>query len=76
MRQSRFWNGKAFRNSPRATMISARRTTFAVKAPGESPRASLLPSDSGIATPTMNRNAGNTRSVGVNPCQGACRRGG
>jgi hypothetical protein len=43
-------------------------------------KAALLPASNfgitkAIALPTANKKKGNTKSVGVTPCQGACLRG-
>src|SRR5439155_18815956 len=56
-------------------MITARRTILVTRGPRPSPVSRRRPSPSGIATPTMNRKKGKIRSVGVQPCQSACRSG-
>ena len=40
------------------------------------PASRLFPSENGIATPTISRKKGKTRSVGVHPCHFACWSGG
>ena len=64
-RRSRLNMGKAAMNSPSPKRMRERRTTWRNRSLRESPRASRLPKEKGMATPTMNRKKGKTRSVGV-----------
>ena len=68
-----FTNGHQLRKRPikkmRAVLFN---TFFQNKA---SPPASSFGITKAIALPTANKKNGNTRSVGVNPCQGACSSG-
>ena len=48
-------------------------STFLKKAP--EPNSRYLSNEKLMALPTANKNDGNTRSVGVKPCQVACSRG-
>jgi hypothetical protein len=54
-------------------MRSDRLITFFQKT--DSPAASSLGKTKAMALPTANKKNGNTRSVGVTPCQGACSSG-
>ncbi len=71
---SHFINGHQFRNRPIKNMIRLLLMIFLQNT--ASPAASSLGITNDIALPTANKKKGNTRSVGVNPCQGACLRGG
>ena len=63
------------RISPNSVSTIARRTTWANNPSRLAPAATRRSNENVIATPTMNRNAGNTRSVGVHPFHSACRNG-
>ena len=65
--------GHQFRNSPMRNISIDRVITFLQKT--ASPAASSRGITKAMALPTANRKKGNTRSVGVKPCQGACSRG-
>src|ERR1700693_4531949 len=65
----------ACKRSPRAKMITERRQILSRTRPRGSPAARRRARAKGIATPTMNRKKGKIRSVGVQPCQSACRSG-
>ena len=55
--------------------ISVRRTTLPRSLAGKTPCSMRRERAYAIATPTMKRKKGNIKSVGVHPCQGACRSG-
>jgi len=65
--------GHQLRNSPIKKMRAERFSTFLQKIVG--PACSNLGIIKAMALPTAKRKKGNTRSVGVNPCQGACSNG-
>ena len=67
-------NGLKFNNTPMAKMSTVRLATLRQK-------AAVLPlckpgMASASALPTANKKKGKTRSVGVQPCHGACAKGG
>jgi purine nucleoside permease len=68
-----FTNGLQFKNKPMAKMRMVLLTTFKKNAV---PFSSNLGITKAIALPTAKRKKGNTKSVGVHPCQGACSNGG
>jgi hypothetical protein len=69
-----FTNGLQFKNNPITKMRMVLLTTFLKK--NAVPFSSNLGITKAIALPTAKRKKGNTKSVGVHPCQGACSNGG
>ncbi len=69
-----FINGNQFKNKPIQKMSRVRLITFCQKT--LSPAASNLGITKAMALPTANKKNGNTKSVGVQPCQLACSSGG
>jgi hypothetical protein len=67
--------GIAWSSNPRVNTTAARRTTLPTRLPRGSEASRRGPRARGMATPTMNRKNGKMRSVGVQPCQSAWRRG-
>lgn len=57
-------------------MISVRLKILSINRCRSAPSSIRLPKAKGIATPTINKKNGKTQSVGVQPCQGAWRKGG
>lgn len=53
-------------------IFAARIIVFLAKSPVAAPFACALVKASTIETPTMNKKNGKIKSVGVQPCQGAC----
>ena len=66
-------NGHQFKKRPMRNISSDRVITFFQKI--ASPAASRRGITNAIALPTAKRKKGNTRSVGVKPCHGACSSG-
>ena len=66
--------GTACSTRPSAKMIAERRRIRSARSPREAPSSSRRPRlERDRRTPTMKRKKGKTRSVGVHPCQSACR---
>src|SRR5690606_7399465 len=65
--------GHQFTNKPIAKMRTVRFTTFFQKV--VSPASCNRGMTNAMAFPTAKRKKGKTRSVGVQPCQGACFKG-
>src|SRR5690606_18437095 len=62
--------GKALSNNPKLKMTTNRRIIRNPNALDQ--ENSDLRNEKNIAAPTINKKKGNTRSVGVQPCQSAC----
>jgi hypothetical protein len=56
-------------------MTAPRQSTCFSSSVRDAPRSTRARSENAIATPTMNRKNGKTRSVGVHPFQSACSKG-
>ncbi len=66
--------GNSAMKSPSPNMMLDRLNIFLFNPDRFIPDSFLAPSAKGIATPSIKRKKGNTQSVGVHPCQSACKR--
>ena len=64
------------RNNPSKKSVRLLPATLPITCARVFPFSNCRGKASETATPTMKRKKGNTRSVGVQPCQAACRKGG